>query len=281
MLRVIPTALAATLALAATPARAGQCDTLEKDAADAAKALLGKLKGYGCCEGKTLAECRAAKDCALGERLAEDVCRQVRFGATSEAVEKALGDRRRSLTNVPEKDLAWDASAATGDLKAPVKVVAFVCSRCPFCKDVTLNLHRLVNPGGELFGKAQLMLRPFPLKGHDGAAEGDLALVAAASQGKLWPYAVFQYKNFDQFHPSVLSDWAGFAGLDQTAFDAAFADPKTRDALAESKKEGLKHQVKATPTLFIDGRRYEYSMEGDVLQDVLFEVWERVAGPKP
>ncbi|MEW6749991.1 MAG: hypothetical protein AB1505_03325 [Candidatus Latescibacterota bacterium] len=51
--------------------------------------------------------------------------------------------------------------------------------------------------------------------------------------------------------------------------------------LAESKKEGLRNQVDATPALFVNGRRYVGDTDLDELVDVLLEEDERVAPARP
>ena len=54
----------------------------------------------------------------------------------------------------------------------------------------------------------------------------------------------------------------------------------TNARISEARKEGIRNKVEATPTLFIDGRRYSYELETPVLVDVLQEEWERVTGAK-
>jgi protein-disulfide isomerase len=113
-----------------------------------------------------------------------------------------------------------------------------------------------------------------PLKSHEGSTQGGLALMSAAKLGRFWPFALLVYKRFDSFTPEALPEWAVSAGLDRTAFERAFADPKTRDELVASKQEGLRNKVEATPGMFIDGRPYVYEMTTEVVLDVLEEAYE-------
>lgn len=67
-------------------------------------------------------------------------------------------------------------------------------------------------------------------------------------------------------------------GLDRKKFSEAAQDQGTRQQLVDSKKEGVKNSVDATPTLFINGRKYNGDMKMGALEDVLEEEHERVTG---
>ncbi len=133
---------------------------------------------------------------------------------------------------------------------------------------------------GPLAGKVRLYLRPFPLKTHAESTEGGLGFVSAAKLGHFWPMVLRMYKDFDAFCPKVLPEWAEAAGMERKAFEQAYADPKTRDALVAAKQEGLRNKVSATPTLFIDGRPYQYELNAPAVIDVLEEAYEAAKGKK-
>jgi protein-disulfide isomerase len=48
---------------------------------------------------------------------------------------------------------------------------------------------------------------------------------------------------------------AGSAGLDAAAFETCLGSQKAKDRLAAEIQEGVRGGVKATPTLFINGKR--------------------------
>lgn len=262
---------------AQTPA----CDALEGAEKATAADLLGRLKPYECCTD-SFAKCLAApKPCAIVTRLASELCRMVRLGKDAPSVERAYEKRERSMApNAPVFTIGLDESARLGDPKAPVTLVVYACTRCPFCRDMVLALHREVTEDS-LKGKVKVYLRPFPIKGHEGATEGATALLAAAKQDRMWPYAVYTYKHFEEFHASVLPDWAEFVKLDRAAFEKAMADEKIRDALTEIKKEGARNKIEATPSLFIDGRAWKGELEIGAVVDALLEEHERVTAKKP
>jgi protein-disulfide isomerase len=154
-----------------------------------------------------------------------------------------------------------------------VTAVVYACSRCPFCKVMVPALHKAVTDG-PLAGKVRLYLRPFPLKTHTNSTEGGLAMVSAAQLGRFWPFTLRLYASFDSFSPKVLPDWAVASGMERAAFERAYADPKTRDALVAAKQEGLRNKVSATPSIFVDGHPYLYDLTTEAVLDVLAEAYE-------
>jgi protein-disulfide isomerase len=79
------------------------------------------------------------------------------------------------------------------------------------------------------------------------------------------------------FCPQAFPDWAALVGLDKAAFEKETAKSDPRSALIASKQEGIRNKVNATPTLFINGRKYVYEIDAKVITDVLQEEYDRGA----
>jgi protein-disulfide isomerase len=250
------------------------CDSLPADDKALAQKLFSTLHPYDGCD-ETFARCLAAKPPRpVVLRLAADICRQVKEGRDRKEIERGLSKRAQSmLPSGPRAALTLDDAFRAGAPNAPVTLVVYACTRCPFCKVMIQSLYNAVTDG-PLAGKVRLYMRPFPLKSHSGSTEGGLALMSAAKLGHFWPFALLVYKRFDTFTPQALPEWAASVGLERSAFESTFADPKTRDALVASKQEGLRNKVEATPGLFIDGRPYVYEMTTEAVLDVLEEAFE-------
>jgi protein-disulfide isomerase len=269
------------LALASTQARAEpldaakDCASLPGESKAAARKMLGELHPYDGCD-ETFEKCLARKaPHPIVVRVASDVCRQVKAGMPKRDIERALAKRAQSA--LPMGKLATfvhEDSARAGDAGAPVVVTVYACARCPFCKVMVPALHEAVT-NGPLKGKARLYFRPFPLKDHAGSMEGGLAMASAGRLGAMWPYILHLYKSYDAFCPKLLPEWAAALGLDRAAFEKHYADSTTRDALVASKQEGIRNKVTATPTIFINGRKYVYDLNIDAVVDVLLEESER------
>ncbi len=256
------------------------CDALPADKKALAQEILSALHPYDGCD-ETFARCLEAKPPKpVVLRLAADICRQVKAGKDRKQIEHALSKRAQTmLPTGPRAALTLDEAFRAGAANAPVTVVVYACTRCPFCKVMIPALYAAVTDG-PLAGKVRLYLRPFPLKNHSGSTEGGLALLSAAKLGRFWPFTLLVYKRFDSFSPAALPEWAVAAGIDRAAFERAFADPKTRDELIACKQEGLRNKVTATPGIFIDGRPYLYDMNMEALLDVLEEAQEAAAAAR-
>jgi protein-disulfide isomerase len=250
------------------------CDALPADKKALAQTIFSALHPYDGCD-ETFARCLEAKPPKpVVLRLAADICRQVKAGQDRKQIEHALSKRAQTmLPTGPRATLTLDEAFRAGAANAPVTVVVYACSRCPFCKVMVPALYAAVTDG-PLAGKVRLYMRPFPLKSHPGSTEGGLALMSAAKLGRFWPFALLVYKRFNSFSPAVLPEWAVAAGLDRAAFERTFADPKTRDELVACKQEGLRNRVDATPSLFIDGRPYLYDLTEEAVVDVLQEAYD-------
>jgi protein-disulfide isomerase len=160
---------------------------------------------------------------------------------------------------------------------APVEVVVYACARCPFCSKLVPQLHDAI-ASGPLAGKARMYFRVFPIRNHEFSKEGGLALVAAAEQGRFWEYLLKVYGEFDRFCVTKLPEWAEAVGMDRQLFEQHVADPATRDALVESKKEGIRNGVDVTPTVFLNRRRFVGEMSYEELADAIGEEADATRG---
>ncbi len=272
-----PFFLAVLLAASNAAAQTPTCDALDAVAQKSAREILAARRGTACCR-ESIADCLKAKAACLEPvHVAEEVCAMVKASLPREKIDKGLDQRARSLDpSAPQVGIALDEAMAAGEEQAKVKLVVYACTRCPFCKSLVPKLYQEVT-SGPLKGKARLYFRPFPLKGHEGSTEGALAFEAAAKLGKFWPYFHALYGHFDEIGPEALAKFASASGLDAAAFKKKLDEEATRQAVVESKKEGLRNSVRATPTFFIDGRLYDYELEPSAIRDVVLEILERGA----
>jgi len=278
MYRQMTTALISiVLALTGASAVAAPCDRLSGEQRSLVEKLYRSTYPYDCCD-ETLDRCLKQKSvCKLAKRLRDDICRRVLRGQDEQRVKAALDRRARSMTPATKRAVFDFAGLPpAGNAQGKVVVVAYACARCPFCSKVIPQLHHLATASG-LRGKVALYFKPFPISGHEGSTEGGLAIVAAARLGRLWPYLLKLYSEYDRFSAARLPEWAAAVGLDRVAFEKEMASAQNRTRLVDSKKEGLRNGVDATPTLFINGRRYQGDLDAESLLDVLDEEADRVA----
>ena len=269
--------LFAALLLSSGAATAAPCQRLNAAQKKIAAKLFAATYPYDCCD-ETLERClKQKKVCKLARRLRDDICRRVQRAQPPGKIKNALERRARSMAPVSKKvtaDLSYSTPA--GAAGAPVQVVVYACARCPYCSKVVPDLYRKATSGG-LKGKVKVYFRSFPIRSHKGAAEAGLAIVAAKRMGREWPFLLKLYAEFNNFGVDRLAGWAAAVGLDRAAFVSKMKAKPVRKLLIKSKKEGLRNGVKATPTLYINGRKYHGDLDPETLLDVLDEEADRVA----
>jgi len=268
----------ALLLPAAGRAQTPTCQGLTGEQKALATTLLTTLHPYACCD-ETIAEClKKDRVCALAHRLAERICKRVANGEDKKTITRGLSRRARSMMPSTRKAaIALDGVPVVGSEDAPVVVVEYACARCPFCTKITPPLHESIGSGA-LRGKARLYFKTFPIRGHTFSKEAGLGFVAASMQGKFWDYMLYAYQHFDSFCPLKQADWAETAGLDRKLFEQSIEDPAARSLLVASKKEGIVNKVGATPTFFINGRKFVGDLSLEELVDAIEEEHERLAG---
>jgi len=263
------------------PAFAGlpcSCERLDSEARERAEALMAKIHPHDCCDDNLWTCLHGASPSRLVTRLGAVLCRRVGERESDADILREFERRAASMLGTGSKAKIDTSKVAwAGDSKAPVEIVVYTCARCPFCSKSVPAMSGAVTDG-MLKGKARLGLRLFPVKGHPHSAEGGIAFEAALRLGKFWPFVLEVYRRFNSFSVEKLPAWAGTVGIDQGEFEDVMQDPSTRRAVVASKKEGLRNQVGATPTYFINGKLYRADMADWALSDAVLEEHDRITG---
>lgn len=272
LLSLLTLSLIPRLALAGIPA----CEGLPEAKLKIAREVLSSAHPHDCCDG-TLAECLGRSPvCPLVTRLAADVCRRAGAGQSKADIERELQRRAMSVTS-PKVTIDTSGAAVAGDANAKVEIVLYVCARCPYCSRLFPQLYASVTTG-KLKGKARIVVRPFPIRSHPGSTEAAKAMLAAQRQGKLFEFLLEMYRNFDRYEPAKLAEFAAAAGLDVERFRRDLADPALEKTLVEAKKEGIRNHVEATPTVYVQRRKYHAELSLAAIEDYAEEQYERPAG---
>ncbi len=253
------------------------CGSLGDDALARVETLGGKIHPHDCCDADLWTCLHAEAPSRLVVRMGSALCRRVSERETDAEILREFERHAASMlgtgrsARIDTADLSW-----AGAVKAPVEVVVYTCARCPFCAKSVPAMHEAVTDGA-LEGKARLGLRIFPVKGHPHSAEGGVAFQAALELGKFWSYVLEVYRRFDDFSPDRLGEWAAGVGMARGAFEESVGAPATRKRVVASKKEGLRNQVRATPTYFINGKLYQGDMSDWALEDAILEEHDRTS----
>jgi NhaA family Na+:H+ antiporter len=126
---------------------------------------------------------------------------------------------------------------------------------CPYCRRLRTVMDRLRKTLGE---RLVYVFRHFPNERvHPGAEFASIASEAAARQGRFWEMHDGLYGHEPPITEAVVRQVARDIGLDMKRFEKDLRDPKLRQRVGEDLESGRGNGVTGTPTIFIDGVRYD------------------------
>jgi NhaA family Na+:H+ antiporter len=141
---------------------------------------------------------------------------------------------------------------AAGD---PVTILIYGDYLCPYCRRLRSVLDRLRRSLGE---RMVYVFRHFPNeRAHPGADFASEAAEGAGRQGQFWPMHDALYGREPPLNREHVLDAAQSIGLDMDRFTRDLADPSLRQPIEEDLADGRRNGVTGTPTIFVDGQRYD------------------------
>jgi protein-disulfide isomerase len=223
----------------------------------------------GC--GMKMAECRTKDpNCGYSKNLSALIVDSVKHGKTDAQTMAAVKDSQwgkdHSLTLEDPVPIPLADAPVRGPGNAKVTLVEFSDFQCPFCVAATPQLDALLKAYPS---QVKLIFKEFPLDSHSQAALAAAAALAAHKQGKFWPMhdAMFSLKgNLSRQRIIAL---AGGMGLDMKRFQTDLDSAEIKRAVAKEISEGEHIGVDSTPTLFVDGRRFNGALTVAALKPVI------------
>lgn len=159
-----------------------------------------------------------------------------------------------------------------GTPNAPVELVEYGDFQCPYCGAAFPVLQQVLQM---MDNRLLFAFRNFPLsEAHEFAEVAAEAAESAGAQGKFWQMHNIIYQNQDQLDVDHLYRWANQIGLNMDRFDKDLAKHTYQDAVHDDFISGVRSGVNGTPTLFINGIRYDGPIELDALLETLNEAAE-------
>jgi len=156
----------------------------------------------------------------------------------------------------PEKAPAFREK---GPANAPVVIAEFSDFECPACRAAEPTVAQIL----ALYGsRVRFIFKQFPLeKIHPWALQAALDAECAGREGKFWPYHDLLYAHqpdwVDAQSPAEqLLKYAREAGLAPAKIKACAAEPGVLASINADIAEGNSRWVGATPTFFINGKRF-------------------------
>jgi protein-disulfide isomerase len=221
----------------------------------------------GC--GMKLAECRVADpQCQYSTGMAKIIIDQIKAGKSpDEALQAAIASKwgPAKLLDDPVK-IPVSGAPVTGPADAKITIVEFSDFQCPYCAAAVPQIRDILKAYPT---QVKLIFKQFPLEEHPQADLAATAAVAAQKQGKFWPMhdALFAHAN-SLSRKSILA-YAKDAGLDTDKLEADMDTTEIRATVERDVQDGNDANVQGTPTIFIDGQRYNGAITVDALKPIL------------
>jgi|GEM_PF-483106 len=148
-----------------------------------------------------------------------------------------------------------NAGAPTqGAARGSIQMVAFEDFECPFCAKSAPNLKEFVDryPKDVTF-----VFKHFPLDIHANAPLAHEASLEAVAQGKFWQFHDKLFANQKALSAEDLERYAKEVGMNVGKYKAALKAGTHKPVLQRDMRDGRRAQVSGTPTIFLNGRKYQ------------------------
>jgi len=147
-------------------------------------------------------------------------------------------------------------------LRGGRRLVVYGDFECPYTAAAVREIGRLFERGAAF----EVAFRYFPLREiHPHAQAAAEAAEAAARQDRFWEMHDVLFRNQQRLEPADLVRYAERLSLDIGRFELDAADPTVKARIERDVETGLQSGVDGTPSLFVDGRRYEGPRDADSL----------------
>jgi protein-disulfide isomerase len=235
--------------------------------------VLRVMRAQGCSCGcdMRMAECRV-KDpgCGYSKGMAAVVIESIKAGKSEqEAFDAAKASK---WGHVPEPKLLDDpvtipvsGSPVLGPANAKITLVEFSDFQCPYCILAVPQIQAVMKAYPT---QTKLIFKQFPLEIHSRAFLAASAALAANKQGKFWPMHDAMFAHHDELSRATFVKLAQEMGMDVARFEKDMASDEVKKAVEKDVDDGERAGVQGTPTIFINGQRYNGPITLDYLKQI-------------
>jgi protein-disulfide isomerase len=179
-----------------------------------------------------------------------------------------------------------DSQPSYGKAGAPVTIVVYGDFQCPVCKvEADVMRKNLVQTFPD---KVQVYFKDFPLESiHPWAraASNTGRCIYKQDPQAFWKFHDWIYENQEGVTPETLNSkvmtWAGTAGVDSIQLGRCVDGKVADQEVAQNMSEGRALGLDATPTVFINGRKFVGAIEWPIMQQLVqLEIEHQAAAPK-
>jgi protein-disulfide isomerase len=181
--------------------------------------------------------------------------------------------KREASASIPKTALPVpDRDHIQGPIDAPIALVEYGDYECPYCGEAYPIVKAIQQ---RLGGRLCFAFRNFPLvNSHPHAEHAAEAAEAADAQGRFWEMHDLLYENQEALEDEDLAQYASALGLDAKRVLKEVMSGAHAARLKEDFRSGARLDVNGTPSFFINGVRYDGSLD---VEDLLAALTEAAA----
>jgi len=148
-----------------------------------------------------------------------------------------------------------DKDHIQGDPNASIELVEYGDYQCPYCGEAYYEIKELQKKLGK---KLKFIFRNFPLTSvHRHALNAAMAAEVAGGLGDFWKMHDLLFENQNALEDDDLIRYAERIGLDTETFKSELGNKKYEEKIDDDLESGLRSGVNGTPSIFINGEKYE------------------------
>lgn len=219
-----------------------------------------------------MAQCRMEDpSCSYSHGMAATIVQAVKEGKNEQqAIAAASASRwahvqQPSILDAPVS-IPVAGAPQRGPASAPITIVEFSDFQCPYCAAAVPQIDALLK---DYPTQVKLIFKQFPLESHSHAAYAAAAALAAQKQGKFWQMHDAMFANRDNLTAQNILALAQNLGLDTKRFQSDLNSTEVRETITRDVQDGDTAGVQGTPTIFINGQRYNGPIEENTLKPIL------------
>jgi protein-disulfide isomerase len=207
----------------------------------------------GC--GMKMAQCRMQDPkCAFSRMSASAAVKAIKEGKSPDQMRSAaLAENHLKTLDDPVK-IKIDGSPFKGPAGAKLTIVEFSDFQCPYCSKAAFALDELSR---KYSSDVRLVYKQYPIAMiHSQATLAARASLAANNQGKFWVLHDRMFNNSNKLSRENILAWAKELNMDMPRFTKDLDAKETAAIVDRDVKEGDDIGVLGTPTVFLNGKRY-------------------------
>src|SRR6266850_5019127 len=174
--------------------------------------------------------------------------------------------KTETIKNIPTSKLVLPVAKRDhirGPIEAPITLVEYGDYECPYCGEAYPIIKAIQEQLGD---RLCFAFRNFPLvNSHPHAQHAAEAAEAAGAQGRFWEMHDLLFENQEALDDEDLAQYAATLGLDARRLIGEVMAGTHAARVREDFSSGARGGVNGTPTLFVNGVRYDGAPGVDAL----------------